>query len=68
MRGVMMRYMLDKIEVHDNKEEIIKTANEIIKFLKENNNLNDSEKLMTIELAIAQLNYDLYKISGDNNF
>ena len=62
----MMKYMLDKIDVHEKKEEIIKTANEIIKLLKENNDLNDSEKLMTIELAVAQLNYDLYKISGDN--
>lgn len=62
-----MKYMMDKIEVHENKEEIIKTANKIIKLLKENEKLNDSEMLMTIELAIAQLNYDLYKISGDND-
>lgn len=61
-----MKYMLDKIELHDKKEEIVKTSNEILKLLKENNELNDSEKLMTIELAVAQLNYDLYKISGDN--
>ena len=59
--------MMEKIEVHEKKEDIIKTSNEILKLLKENINLNDSEKLMTIELAIAQLNYDLYKISGDND-
>lgn len=61
-----MKYMMEKIDVHPKKEEIIKTSNEILKLLKENKNLDDSEKLMTIELAIAQLNYDLYKISGDN--
>ncbi len=60
-----MKYMMDKIEVHEKKDEIIKTSNEILKLLKSNNNLNDSEKIMTIELAIAQLNYDLYGISGD---
>ena len=62
-----MKYMLDKIEVHHKKEEIIKTSNEILNLLKENNNLDNSEKLMTIELAVAQLNYDLYKISGDGD-
>lgn len=62
-----MKYMLEKIEVHEKKEEILKTSNEILKLLKENKNLNESEMLMTIELAIAQLNYDLYKISGDND-
>ncbi len=61
-----MNYMLDKINLLDNKNEIISVANEIVKLLKEDKNLDNSEKLMTIELAIAQLNYDLYKISGDN--
>ena len=58
--------MMDKIEIYPKKKEIIKISNEILKLLKENKNLDDSEKLMTIELAMAQLNYDLYKISGDN--
>ena len=62
-----MKYMLEKIEVHEKKEEIINTSNKILEMLKTNDNLNDSEKLMTIELAMAQLNYDLYKISGDND-
>ena len=57
--------MLDKINLLENKEEIINTANEIVKKLKENENLDNSEKLMTIELAVAQLNYDLYHISVD---
>lgn len=61
-----MNYMLDKINLLDNKNEIISVANEIVKLLKEDKNLDNSEKLMTIELAMAQLNYDLYKISGDN--
>lgn len=61
-----MNYMLDKINLLDNKNEIISVANEIVKLLKEDKNLDNSEKLMAIELAMAQLNYDLYKISGDN--
>lgn len=60
-----MNYMLDKINLLENKDEIINRANEIVKKLEENKNLDDSEKLMTIELAVAQLNYDLYHISGD---
>ncbi len=62
-----MKYMMEKINLHENKEEIIAVANKIIKELEENEKLNDSEKLMTIELALAQLNYDLYKISGDGD-
>lgn len=62
-----MNYMLDKINLLNNKDEIINVASQIVKLLKEDNNLNNSEKIMTIELAVAQLNYDLYNISGDNN-
>lgn len=61
-----MNYMMDKINLLENKDAIIQSAQEIVKMLKQNENLNDSEKLMAIELAIAQLNYDLYHISGDN--
>lgn len=61
-----MKYMMEKIELHPNKDKIIEKANEIIKILIESRELDNSEKIMTIELAIAQLNYDLYKISGDN--
>ncbi|MDD5888025.1 MAG: hypothetical protein PUC82_00875 [bacterium] len=60
-----MNYMLEKINLLDNKEEIIKAAEEIVSMLKKNDNLTNSEKLMAIELAVAQLNYDLYNISGD---
>ena len=61
-----MKYMMEKIELHPNKDKIIEKANEIIKILMESRELDNSEKIMTIELAVAQLNYDLYKISGDN--
>ena len=57
-----MDYMLDKINLLENKDNIINTAFEIAKSLEENKNLDDSEKLMTIELAVAKLNNDLYKI------
>lgn len=59
--------MMDKINLHKNKDEIIKVANEIVNLLKSDEKLDSSEKLMTIELAVAQLNYDLYHISGDND-
>ena len=61
-----MKYMMDKIELHPNKDNIIEKATEIIKLLMESSELDNSEKIMAIELAVAQLNYDLYKISGDN--
>lgn len=60
-----MNYMLDKINLLDNKDEIIKSTDEIVDLLKNNEKLNDSEKLMAIELAVCKLNYDLYNISGD---
>ncbi len=60
-----MNYMLDKIELLDNKQEIIDSAYKMVEMLEENEKLSDSEKLMTIELAVAKLNYELYNISGD---
>ena len=62
-----MNYMMDKIVLHKNKEEIMKVADELIKVLMDDEKLDNSEKLMTIELAVARLNYDLYHISGDND-
>lgn len=63
--GDIMNYMLDKINLLENKDNIIGVAEKIVEMLKNNENLDDSEKLMTIELAVAKLNYDLYNISGD---
>lgn len=60
-----MNYMLDKINLLDNKEVIISSADKITEMLLEDKNLNDSEKLMAIELAVAKLNYELYNISDD---
>ncbi len=57
-----MDYMLDKINLLENKDNIIKVADDIYKLLMENPNLDDSEKLMTIELAVAKVNYNLYKM------
>lgn len=61
-----MKYMMDKINVYENKESIIRRAECIVEELKKDVKLNDSEKLMAIELAMALLNHNLYKISGDN--
>ena len=60
-----MNYMLDKINLLENKDSIINSAEKIVEMLKNDKNLNDSEKLMAIELAVAKLNFDLYNISGD---
>ncbi len=61
-----MNYMLDKINLLENKQAILDGADEIVKILQDNKKLDDSEKLMTIELAMAKLNYELYHISGDS--
>ena len=60
-----MNYMMDKINLLDNKDEIINSALNIVNELINNNKLNNSEKIMTIELAIAKLNNILYNVSGD---
>lgn len=57
--------MLDKINLLENKESIIEAADKIVEMLSKNKELNDSERLMAIELAVAKLNYELYNISGD---
>ena len=61
-----MNYMLDKIKLHKNGKKIIEVGEKITKELEENNGLDASEKLMSMELALALLNYDLFKISGDD--
>ncbi len=60
-----MNYMLEKINLLENKDAIFESADKIVKMLEDDTKLNDSEKLMAIELAVAKLNYDLYNISGD---
>ncbi len=62
-----MKYMLDKIELLEKKDEIISLADKIFDLLIQDKNLDESEKLMTIELAMAKVNYELYHISGDGD-
>lgn len=62
-----MNYMLEKLEKLENKDVILNAGYKIVDELLKNSNLNDSEKLMAIELAMAKLNYELYHISGDEN-
>ena len=57
--------MLDKINVFENKEAILQGAEEIVNSLLENEKLDKSEKLMTIELAMTQLNYKLYNVNKE---
>ena len=51
-----MKYMMDKINLLENKNAIIEGAEEIVKLLLKSEKLDDSEKLRTIELAVAKLN------------
>lgn len=62
-----MNYMMDKINLLENKNAIIDGAEEIVELLLNNKKLDNSEKLMTIELALAKINYELYHISGDED-
>ena len=62
-----MNYMLENLEKLENKDAILNAGYKIVDDLLKNSNLNDSEKLMAIELAMAKLNYELYHISGDEN-
>ena len=55
-----MNYMMDKINLLENKDTIIDGAEEIVKLLLDNKKLDDSERLMTIELAVAKLNYEFF--------
>lgn len=57
--------MLDKINVLENKDAILQGAEEIVNSLLENEKLDKSEKLMTIELAMTQLNYKLYNVNKE---
>ena len=42
--GDIMNYMLDKINLLENKDSIINSAEKIVEMLKNDKNLNDSEK------------------------
>lgn len=65
MEVFSLNYMLEKLNLLENKDAILKGADEVVDALMKNENLDKSEKLMTIELAMAKLNYELYNISGD---
>ena len=62
-----MNYMLDKLKVHPNGEKIIDMAYDIVDKIKEDERFNDSEKLLIVDLILAKINYDLFKISGDKS-
>lgn len=62
-----MNYMYDRLELLKNKEAIYSSADAIFDILMNDENLDDSERLMSIELAMAKLNYKLYNISGDGD-
>ncbi len=60
-----MNYMYDRLELLANKQAIYNSADAIFDILINDENLDDSERLMAIELAMAKVNYKLYNISGD---
>ena len=51
-----------------NTKQVVKELEKVIDaefIILPDKKLDNSEKLMTIELAMAKLNYDLYNVSGD---
>ena len=64
--------MLDKLDVVEKKVDklekkdvILGAGDKIVEELINNKDLDDSERLMAIEYAVAKLNNILYNISGD---
>ena len=60
-----MNYMLDKLNKLEKKDVILGAGDKIVEELINNKDLDDSERLMAIEYAVAKLNNILYNISGD---
>lgn len=61
-----MNYMLDKLKLHPKGEEIIKVAFEIAEKIESDDRFLANEKLLLMDMIVAKINYDLYKISGDS--
>ena len=61
----IINYMLDKLNKLEKKDVILGAGDKIVEELINNKDLDDSERLMAIECAVAKLNNILYNISGD---
>ena len=61
----IINYMLDKLNKLEKKDVILGAGDKIVEELINNKDLDDSERLMAIEYAVAKLNNILYNISGD---
>lgn len=57
----MLEELVKRIELLDNKEEIINTANAIVEQILKNQKLEDNEKLLVVDLVNAIINEKMYK-------
>ena len=57
----MLEMLLDRIQLLENKKEIMELANELLTIILNNKTLPDNDKLMTVDLLNALVNNQLYK-------
>lgn len=57
----MLEELVKRIELLDNKEEIINAANAIVEQILKNQKLEDNEKLLVVDLVNAIINEKMYK-------
>ena len=57
----MLEELVKRIELLDNKEEIINAANAIVEQILKNQKLEDNEKLLVVDLINAIINERMYK-------
>ena len=57
----MLEELAKRIELLENKDEIINAANTIVEQIMQNPNLEENEKLLVVDLINAIINERMYK-------
>ncbi|MBO5414582.1 MAG: hypothetical protein J6A17_03030 [Bacilli bacterium] len=57
----MLEELVKRIELLENKDEIINAANTIVEQIMRNPNLEENEKLLVVDLINAIINERMYK-------
>ncbi len=57
----MLEELVKRIELLENKDEIINAANTIVEQIMQNPNLEENEKLLVVDLINAIINERMYK-------